>query len=100
HAARLNAARAEARRLRPAAEAFAHAPAPLVAVDTAGRVTAASRALRRLVPGAPRELTGLPLTDFAFDEAGTQAVRAGLSDGLEGGGAEASFGFAVRGGRG
>ncbi|TGY88548.1 HAMP domain-containing histidine kinase [Marinicauda algicola] len=100
HAARLNAARAEARRLRPAAEAFAHAPAPLVAVDTAGRVTAASRALRRLVPGAPRELTGLPLTDFAFDEAGAQAVRAGLSDGLEGGGAEASFGFAVRGGRG
>lgn len=100
HAARLNAARDEARRLRPAAEAFAHAPSPLVAVNARGDVTAASRALRRLVPGAPRDLTGLPLSGLAFDEQSSAAIRDGVKSGLQGGSAEGGFSFAVRGGRG
>lgn len=100
HAARLNAARAEARRLRPAAEAFAHAPSPLVAVNEKGQVTAASRALRRLIPGAPRDLTGLPLSGLAFDEHSAAAIHDGMQSGLEGGGAQGGFSFAVRGARG
>lgn len=99
-AARLNAARAEARRLKPAADAFHNAPTPLVAVDARGDVTAASRALRRLVPGAPRDLAGLPLHDFAFDEDAARQVRAGLDFARDRGAAEAGFVFTVRGGRG
>lgn len=100
HGARLRALRAETRALRPAAEAFTHAPSPLVAVNARGEVTAASRALRRLIPGAPRDLSGLPLEGFAFDEDAGANIRDGLEAGFAGGASSGVFSFAVRGGRG
>ena len=99
YAARLTAARAEASRLRPAANAFMDAPGPLLAVDRQGVMTAASRAVHRLIPGVPRDLTGLPLEGLAFDEADRLAIRDGL--GRSGGEDDVQgFDFAVRGTRG
>ncbi|KAA5804657.1 HAMP domain-containing histidine kinase [Alkalicaulis satelles] len=98
---RLKAARREAEALRPAADGFAHAPAPLLMLDEAGVITAASRAVRRAAPGAPRDLTGLPAEGLGFD--GDQGVRlsAALHEARQGGGADGGrFSFTVRGPRG
>ena len=82
---------------RPAAEGFARAPQPLLALDEAGRITAASRAVRRLAPGAPRDLSGLALDALAFDDAQAGRVRAGLNSARSGGGADGGcFSFTVR----
>jgi cell cycle sensor histidine kinase DivJ len=82
---------------RPAAEGFARAPQPLLALDESGRITAASRAVRRLAPGAPRNLTGLPLDGLAFDDDQAAEVRAGLASARSGGGADGGcFSFSVR----
>ena len=98
---RLNALAGEVRELKPAAEAFTHAPEPLVACDPQGRILAASRAVRRLVPGAPRSLGGLPLEGLAFDKAAAQTIARGLVSAEEGGSADGGrFVFDVRGGRG
>ena len=84
-------------RARPAAEGFARAPQPLLALDERGQITAASRAVRRLVPGVPRDLSGLPLEGLAFDEAQAEAIAAGLASARSGGGADGGcFTFAVR----
>jgi len=81
----------------PAAEGFVHAPAAILALTPEGRIAAASRALRRLVPGAPRRLEGLPADGLAFDEAQQAAVMAGLSSAREGGSADGGrFDFSVR----
>ena len=82
---------------RPAADGFARAPEPLLALDEAGVITAASRAVRRLAPGAPRELSGLPLDGLAFDDSQAEAIAAGLASARAGGGADGGcFSFAVR----
>lgn len=60
--------RAEAERGRVRAKAFDASPVPLVACDTDGHILAASKGLRALSPGLPRELKGLPLADLGFDE--------------------------------
>jgi cell cycle sensor histidine kinase DivJ len=93
----LDRARAALAHARPAAEGFARAPEPLVALDEDGAVTAASRAVRRLAPGVPRDLSGLPLDGLAFDEDQAEAVRAGLASARAGGGADGGcFSFTVR----
>ncbi len=98
---RLNALAGEVRELKPAADAFTHAPEPLVACDADGRILAASRSVRRLVPGAPRSLGGLPLEGLAFDEAAAETISRGLTSAEEGGSADGGrFMFDVRGGRG
>ena len=98
---RLNALAGEVRELKPAADAFTHAPEPLVACDADGRIRAASRSVRRLVPGAPRSLDGLPLAGLAFDEAAARTIARGLTSAEEGGSADGGrFVFDVRGGRG
>jgi cell cycle sensor histidine kinase DivJ len=82
---------------RPAAEGFARAPQPLVALDGRGQITAASRAVRRLAPGIPRDLSGLPLDGLAFDETQAEAIQAGLASARSGGGADGGcFSFSVR----
>lgn len=82
---------------RPAAEGFARAPQPLLALDGRGHITAASRAVRRLAPGIPRNLSGLPLEGLAFDEDQAQAIQAGLASARAGGGADGGcFSFSVR----
>ncbi|MCC5996055.1 MAG: HAMP domain-containing histidine kinase [Oceanicaulis sp.] len=99
--ARLNAARRELEALRPAAEGFAHAPAPLLALNPDGMITAASRAVRRAAPGAPRDLTGLPAGGLGFDQTQADALGAALTEARGGGGAEGGrFSFTVRGPRG
>lgn len=100
-AARLAAARRELDALRPAADGFTHAPAPLLALDPDGVITAASRALRRVAPGVPRDLAGLPVDGLGFDEDQQAALRAGLDSARSGGGADGGrFTFTVRGPRG
>ncbi|MGX6647901.1 sensor histidine kinase [Maricaulaceae bacterium MS644] len=82
---------------RPAAEGFARAPQPLIALNGAGEIVAASRALRRVAPGAPRTLTGLPVDGLAFDEDQQACVRAALESARRGGGADGGcFSFSVR----
>ena len=82
---------------RPAADGFERAPEPLIALDDQGVITAASRAVRRLAPGAPRDLSGLPLDGLAFDDAQGEAIRAGLASARAGGGADGGcFSFTVR----
>lgn len=94
---RLDAALRALDQVRPAAEGFVRAPEPLVALDRAGMITAASRALRRLAPGAPRNLAGLPLDGLAFDEVQAGAVRAGLASARAGGAVDGGcFSFTVR----
>ena len=84
-------------RARPAAEGFTRAPQPLIALAPDGTITAASRALRQVAPGAPRDLTGLPLDGLAFDETRQQAVRDGLASARSGGGADGGcFMFSMR----
>ncbi|OLF72310.1 hypothetical protein AWH62_10775 [Maricaulis sp. W15] len=61
-------ARAEAERGRVRAKAFDASPVPLIACDADGHILAASKGLRDLSPGLPRELKGLPLADLGFDE--------------------------------
>ncbi|MFT6662048.1 MAG: cell cycle sensor histidine kinase DivJ [Maricaulis maris] len=61
-------ARAEAERGRVRAKAFDASPVPLVACDADGHILAASRGLRDLSPGLPRDLKGLPLADLGFDD--------------------------------
>ena len=79
--------RQETTRLRAAAEAFANAPSPLIACDKAGRMITASDAFRRLAPGAPGALGGLPMSGLGFapeDEAAIEAAidaRARLVEG-------------------
>lgn len=93
----LSRANAALKSARPAAEGFARAPQPLIALDEAGRILAASRALRRVAPGAPRRLDGLPLDGLAFDDAQQDAVREGLVSARRGGGADGGcFSFTVR----
>ena len=80
-----------------AAEAFARAPSPLMALDKDGTIQAASRAIRRIVPGAPNELNGLPADGLGFDEGAQDAVRQGLMSASEGGPADGGcFAFDVR----
>lgn len=99
--AKLAAARRELNALRPAADGFTHAPAPLLALDPDGVITAASRALRRVAPGVPRDLAGLPVDGLGFDEEQQDALRAGLVSARSGGGADGGrFTFSVRGPRG
>lgn len=82
---------------RPAAEGFARAPQPLIALNGDGEIMAASRALRRVAPGAPRTLTGLPVDGLAFDEDQQANVRAALESARRGGGADGGcFSFTVR----
>jgi cell cycle sensor histidine kinase DivJ len=82
---------------RPAAEGFARAPQPLIALNGQGEIMAASRALRRVAPGAPRCLTGLPVDGLAFDEDQQACVRAALESARRGGGADGGcFSFSVR----
>jgi len=82
---------------RPAAEGFARAPQPLIALNGDGEIMAASRALRRVAPGAPRSLTGLPVDGLAFDEGQQACVRAALESARRGGGADGGcFSFTVR----
>lgn len=93
----LDRAQAALDQARPAAEGFVRAPQPLLALDRQGRITAASRALRRLTPGAPRNLAGLPLEGLAFDDDQAEAVRSGLASARAGGGADGGcFSFTVR----
>lgn len=61
-------ARAEAERGRVRAKAFDASPVPLVACDADGHILAASKGVRDLSPGLPRDLSGLPLADLGFDE--------------------------------
>ncbi|XBQ15114.1 MAG: HAMP domain-containing sensor histidine kinase [Oceanicaulis sp.] len=99
--ARLDAALEALRKARPAAEGFARAPSPLIALNTEGEIMAASRALRRVAPGAPRRLDGLPVDGLAFDEDQQAAVRAGLESARRGGAADGGrFSFTVRGANG
>lgn len=94
---RLDAASTALASALPAADGFARAPQPLIALDRNGAITAASRALRRVTPGAPRDLSGLPLEGLAFDEDQAEAVRAGLMSARAGGGADGGcFSFSVR----
>ncbi len=80
-----------------AAEAFARAPSPLMALDKTGTIKAASRAIRRIVPGAPNSLNGLPADGLGFDEDAQDAVRAGLKSASDGGPADGGcFSFDVR----
>ena len=96
YAGRLKAARTEVSRLRPAASAFLDAPGPLLAVDRDGVMTAASRAVHRLIPGVPRDLTGLPLEGLAFDDGDRLAIRDGLQS-VDANAGMQGFDFAVRG---
>jgi cell cycle sensor histidine kinase DivJ len=81
----------------PAAEAFARAPSPLMALDRTGIIKAASKAIRRIVPGTPHSLNGLNADGLAFDEAAQDAVRTGLVSAREGGSADGGcFTFTVR----
>ncbi|MGJ3230297.1 MAG: sensor histidine kinase [Oceanicaulis sp.] len=82
---------------RPAAEGFARAPQPLLALNADGEILAASRALRRVAPGAPSRLEGLPVDGLAFDEKQQAVVRAALGSARQGGGADGGcFTFTVR----
>lgn len=82
---------------RPAAEGFARAPQPLLALNPQGEILAASRAVRRAAPGAPRRLEGLPVDGLAFDEDQQAAVRGALDSARQGGGADGGcFTFTVR----
>ncbi|WP_169336733.1 sensor histidine kinase [Woodsholea maritima] len=76
---RLDRTRDAAKALQPVAHAFECAPAALVACDGEGKVIAASRAVRALVPGAPRNLEGLPIEGFAFGEEDSSKILQGLS---------------------
>lgn len=67
-AARLEAATRALARARPAAEGFVRAPQPLLALNPQGEILAASRAVRRAAPGAPRRLEGLPAEGLACGE--------------------------------
>ncbi|WBQ14269.1 HAMP domain-containing histidine kinase [Hyphomonadaceae bacterium BL14] len=99
--ARLAAARRELEAIRPAADGFTHAPSPMLALDPDGVITAASRALRRVAPGVPRDVTGLAADGLGFDEDQQAALRAGLVSARSGGGADGGrFTFTVRGPRG
>jgi len=71
--------RARLAELEPSALAFRKAPAALAAVDRDGNLTAASDALRRLLPGAPRGLGGLPLEGFGYGDEDAAAVRDGFA---------------------
>lgn len=57
-----------AERSRVRVQAFDQAPAALVACDEDGQIQASSIGLRALLPGLPRQLDNLPLSDFGFDE--------------------------------
>ncbi|MEQ8405126.1 MAG: HAMP domain-containing sensor histidine kinase [Oceanicaulis sp.] len=95
--ARLDAVSRALEAARPAAEGFARAPQPLLALNEDGEILAASRALRRVAPGAPRRLEGLPVDGLAFDEDQQAAVRAALGSARQGGGADGGcFSFSVR----
>ena len=85
----------------PAADGFARAPNPLVALNMHGKVVAASRSLRRLTPGVPRNLDGLDFDGLAFDDGAREQVRAGLASAQLGGEIDGGrFTFEVRGARG
>ena len=94
---RLERTRANLDEVRPAAEGFMRAPRPLLALTHDGTITAASKALHRVAPGTPRNLTGLPLDGLGFDEEQEAAIRQGLQSAGEGGGVDGGcFTFAVR----
>jgi len=96
-AARLSATLRALDAARPAAEGFARAPQPLLALNSDGEIMAASRALRRVAPGAPRTLEGLPVDGLAFDDVQQACVRAALDSARRGGGADGGcFSFSVR----
>jgi cell cycle sensor histidine kinase DivJ len=61
-------ARAEAEHGRVRARAFDAAPAALLACGPDGHIVAASRGVRELSPGLPRELIDLPISDLGFDD--------------------------------
>ncbi len=85
----------------PAAEAFARAPSPLMALDKSGTIKASSRSLRRVIPGVPNSLVGLKADEIGIDGAAQAMVRAGLQSAREGGPADGGcFTFAVRDGEG
>jgi cell cycle sensor histidine kinase DivJ len=80
-----------------AAEAFARAPSPMMALDKSGTIKAASRAIRRIVPGAPSNLEGLGADGLGFDEGAQEIVRAGLVSASAGGPVDGGcFTFSVR----
>lgn len=94
---RLGRVRQRISELVPQAEGFANAPTALVVTNTSGDVLAASKTLRRLVPGAPRDMAGLPLKGFGFDELNESAITQGVHASLDGGGENGGeFEFAVR----
>ena len=96
--ARLDQALAALDRARPAAEGFARAPAAMLTLDAEGRITAASRAVRRLAPGMPLRLEGLPAEELAADAEGAAAIRQGLSSAQRGGAVDGGrFSFTLRG---
>jgi len=88
---------ARLKEVEPAAEGFAMAPSPMMALDLNGRIHAASRSLRRFTPGAPRNLKGLPVEGLAFDDAGRDDITTGLHSARQGDDARGEdFIFAVR----
>jgi len=94
---RLNKLERTVRDTASAAEAFARAPSPMMALDKTGTIKAASRAIRRIVPGAPSNLDGLTADGLGFDDAAQDTVRAGLESASAGGPADGGcFTFSVR----
>ncbi len=71
----LATARAEADRLRPRALGFDNAPAALALCGPDGRMLAVSAGARALLPGLPREITGLPFADLAYEEDGRELLE-------------------------
>lgn len=52
------------------AEGFHHAPSALIVCDGEGRMQAVSAALRKMMPGLPREIAGLPVASLAYEDEG------------------------------
>ena len=84
-----------------AAEGFARSPSPMMTLDKSGRIKAASRSVRRVIPGAPSRLTGLKADEIGFDAKAQAVVRDGLQSASEGGSTDGGcFTFTVRDGDG
>jgi cell cycle sensor histidine kinase DivJ len=83
-------ARDEADHGRIRSRAFDAAPAALIACGPDGHILAASRGVRELSPGLPRDLVDLPISDLGFDDedriqlaaTGRRAAVTGVSDHL------------------
>lgn len=72
-------ARAEADALRDRAEGFEAAPVALIKCASDGRMQAASDAARALLPGLPRDISGLSFAELAYEEDGRELLERQLS---------------------